>query len=216
MKKIVLLSLALVLALGSLGVGYAMWSDTVTIDGTVGVAEMVIGFQEITPSEEPEYMDKDWVGSFDAWGEIVVGTHWSDYWQEDMDIYDKIVAVVDNGYPGYSTHLVFTVANGGTIPVHITSFTLIDPTGELDFLWITPPPATPAVGVFWKDFDGDTARNPDESEDIIRVQLVNLVSHQLEPCDEEKAELDFLILQPAEQNHQYKILATIVGQQWSE
>jgi hypothetical protein len=35
MKKIGLLILALVLALGTVGVGYAMWSDTVYIDGTV-------------------------------------------------------------------------------------------------------------------------------------------------------------------------------------
>ena len=215
MKKLGLISLALILALGSLGVGYAMWSDTVAIDGTVDVGTLIIGFQEITPSEDPEYLDKP-VGSFTAVGETQVGTHWSEYWQQDMPIYDKIVAVISNGYPGYSVHTVFTVANGGTIPVHITSFTLTDPTSELNFLWITPPPATPAVGVFWKDFDGDTVRNPDESEDIIRVQLVNLVSHQLEPCDEEKAELDFLILQPAEQDHTYKILATIVGQQWAE
>jgi len=35
MKKIGLLALALVLALGALGVGYAAWTDTVTIEGTV-------------------------------------------------------------------------------------------------------------------------------------------------------------------------------------
>jgi predicted ribosomally synthesized peptide with SipW-like signal peptide len=44
MKKLGLFSLALVLALGGLGVGYAMWSDTVTISGnvTTGTLDLVV------------------------------------------------------------------------------------------------------------------------------------------------------------------------------
>jgi len=44
MRKIGLLALALVLALGALGVGYAAWTDTVTIEGTVntGTVDIVV------------------------------------------------------------------------------------------------------------------------------------------------------------------------------
>jgi len=44
MKKIGLLALALVLALGALGVGYAAWTDTVTITGnvTTGTVDVVV------------------------------------------------------------------------------------------------------------------------------------------------------------------------------
>jgi hypothetical protein len=42
MKKIGLLCLALVLALGTLGVGYAMWSDQITIEGTVNTGSVEI------------------------------------------------------------------------------------------------------------------------------------------------------------------------------
>jgi len=42
MKKIGLLSLALVLALGTLGVGYALWFDEVTIEGTVNTGSVEI------------------------------------------------------------------------------------------------------------------------------------------------------------------------------
>ena len=44
MRKIILISLALILALGSLGVGYAMWSDTVTVDGPVTTGTLNLSF----------------------------------------------------------------------------------------------------------------------------------------------------------------------------
>ena len=37
--KVGILCLALVLGLGSLGIGYAMWSDTLTVDVTIGTGE---------------------------------------------------------------------------------------------------------------------------------------------------------------------------------
>ncbi|MCD6391565.1 MAG: hypothetical protein J7L92_06220, partial [Dehalococcoidia bacterium] len=61
MKKIGLLSLALVLALGTLGVGFAMWQDTVTIEGTVNTGSVDLDIEELSstwvykvPGEGPE------------------------------------------------------------------------------------------------------------------------------------------------------------------
>jgi hypothetical protein len=48
MKKIGLLSLALVLALGTLGVGYAMWWDEVTIEGTVNTGNVEISIEGLS------------------------------------------------------------------------------------------------------------------------------------------------------------------------
>jgi len=45
MKKIGLLCLALVLALGALGVGYAAWTDTITIEGTVNTGSVDINVE---------------------------------------------------------------------------------------------------------------------------------------------------------------------------
>ena len=42
MKKIGLLALAIVLALGALGIGYAAWTDTITINGTVNTGTVDI------------------------------------------------------------------------------------------------------------------------------------------------------------------------------
>jgi len=61
MKKIGLLCLALVLSLGALGVGFAMWQDTVTIEGTVNTGSVDLDIEELSstwvykvPDEDPE------------------------------------------------------------------------------------------------------------------------------------------------------------------
>ena len=43
MKKIGILCLALVLALGSLGIGFAHWSDQLYVEGTVNTGEVLVG-----------------------------------------------------------------------------------------------------------------------------------------------------------------------------
>jgi hypothetical protein len=69
-KKIGLLCLALVLALGALGVGYASWTDTIFVDGTVQTGSVCINFMpnswgENVCSKIPDtniYPDKNWEG----------------------------------------------------------------------------------------------------------------------------------------------------------
>ena len=65
MKKLGLISLALVVALGVLGVGYAMWSDTVTIDGTVETGSVDIVVESLSHT----YVYK----VIQAYGNYVVG-----------------------------------------------------------------------------------------------------------------------------------------------
>lgn len=48
MKKISMIMLALVVALGGLGVGYAMWSDTVTINGYVTTGSVDIDIESLS------------------------------------------------------------------------------------------------------------------------------------------------------------------------
>jgi len=48
MKKFGLICLALVLALGALGIGYAAWTDTVTIDGSVATGDVDVNVVEVS------------------------------------------------------------------------------------------------------------------------------------------------------------------------
>jgi len=48
MKKIGLIALALIMALGAMGVGYAMWSDSIAISGTVNTGNVNINVSEFS------------------------------------------------------------------------------------------------------------------------------------------------------------------------
>jgi hypothetical protein len=213
-KKLGFLLLVLVFAFGALGVGYAHWSQTLYIEGKVESGTFMTGFGEAyCVDEEEDLPDPKDVGtcvaeldpdSFLAFKETPLGP---------KPFYEKIIVTIDNAYPSYWAHVVFTIGNLGTIPAHVTAFRLTDPTGELGFFWYTPPPATPAYGEFWKDYNGNGVY--DDGEEVLNVVLVNFVGMQLHPCTETKGELDLHLKQTAEQAHQYKFLVEIDTIQWN-
>lgn len=95
MKKIGIITLALVLALGSLGIGYAAWNKTMTITGTVAAGNLDVEFDEVVNFSGPDIGQ----GSAAKTGQYT-GT-----------------ITVANAYPGYSGTAIFRVNNIGTIPV---------------------------------------------------------------------------------------------------
>jgi len=107
MKKFGLLCLALVLALGSLGVGFALWSETLYIDGVVYTGEV----------------DAEWTfcGCFDIESKDV-GTISAQIDPVDPHI---LHITVNNGYPCYFGDCEVEFTNVGTIPVIIQSITII-------------------------------------------------------------------------------------------
>jgi len=98
--------LALVLALGGLGVGFAMWSETLTIDGTVNTGTFDVTFTAASWDDTGEEKD---IGSGGVTG--VPG--------------DELVFTLTNVYPCYGGDLDFTISNSssplGTIPGHVDS-----------------------------------------------------------------------------------------------
>jgi hypothetical protein len=98
MKKIALLALALVLALGSLGVAYAMWYEDLFIEGTVYTGEL----------------DANW--SIEA----CYDNETKDYSKVTAEIIgDTLFIYVDNAYPCVTYTVEFDVSNDGTIPFHV-------------------------------------------------------------------------------------------------
>ena len=112
MKKIGLISLALVLALGSLGVGFALWSDTLYLEGTIDTGEVEVCIVSIASDDtglDPGY-DKDV-----AWVETAI-----------IDCHTATITI-HGAYPSYHTYVHFTSLVGGTIPVRLQSINITNP-----------------------------------------------------------------------------------------
>jgi len=100
MKKIGLLCLALVLALGAVGVGHALWSETLYIEGTVETGELALEWSQGDPYDD-ETPEKD-VSSAEC---EIVG--------------DTIYIYIYNAYPCITYHIPIDIHNVGTIPAHL-------------------------------------------------------------------------------------------------
>jgi hypothetical protein len=145
MKKIGLLALAMVLAVGGMGVGYAAWIDTIYINGTVTSGEVCLAIEEGTYGEvttcpvsinnPPLRADRNWSGWVKQQGNVScppgykfltkpctnkdVGTvSFSEVLDDDGNIV-QLNVTIDNAYPHFLTHITFQVCNCGTIPVKI-------------------------------------------------------------------------------------------------
>lgn len=122
MKKIGLICLAIVLALGVLGVGFGMWDKTLSIIGTVDTGEVNAIFTTASCDDPGTTIDpgKDkHVGSCSVSG---AGTQ-------------ELTITVTNGYPCYECTVDFTVDNTGTIPVKIQTLSLIGVPPEITVTW---------------------------------------------------------------------------------
>lgn len=135
MKKCVLLCFLLALLLGSTGAGYALWSETLLIDGTVETGE--VDWEWVTIIAEvggdPDYNYTDWVATPGAWscppGYSFVGIHAEDkdvghvtIAQVDTDVdgdIDQLDVTITDAYPYYLCNITTHVHNNGTVPIHI-------------------------------------------------------------------------------------------------
>lgn len=119
MKKFTLICLALVLALGTLGVAYAMWDKTLYVEGTVDTGEVNAKIGSIA-SDDP-------AGTTDPYyGDLVGMPEKPEYPLKDVatttcgiDEYDnqRGWVIIDDGYPCYWVAVHLTVYNNGTIPI---------------------------------------------------------------------------------------------------
>lgn len=131
--KLSVLALALVLALGGLGIGYASWTDMVVVEETVTTGTVCVEFQQlpltisdddapppVSPTTTPD-MTCDPLTMANvryvnppknvAWGEAV--------WVDE----DTLQVTLHDAYPCYYNHVDFWVHNCGTIPIIMDSVT---------------------------------------------------------------------------------------------
>jgi len=142
MKKVGLLILALVVALGALGAGYAAWSESLTVTGTVTAGNLDVDFA--VASNDPTGTNDPKTGSWntnsiewnstDRWGYDAASTDvtlnpTSDE-NADAVTSNTLTITVTDVYPGYKSSVALAVTNNGTIPVKVSTGTITDTTPD--------------------------------------------------------------------------------------
>jgi hypothetical protein len=138
MKKIGLLMLTLVVALGALGIGYAAWTDDINVTGTVETGKLCLDIQSGTIEEVGGCPDKNWSGWVTTTsahtrscppgykfvsiynapeGKCVADVTFNPIDTDANGFYDKLEVTINNAYPHFAADISFWICNCGTIPL---------------------------------------------------------------------------------------------------
>jgi predicted ribosomally synthesized peptide with SipW-like signal peptide len=215
MKKIGILALTLVLALGALGIGYAKWSDTVTINGNVQTGDVQFcaaeeGTFALFTSDECGSGHKDAGALGTTCNPLHLGSGQpvppKDVACTDANWIDchTLSITVTNGYPFYTAGVDFTVCNNGTIPIKIWQLKVTDPSGQVHYFYDSPI----TTGV---DLDGDGVC------DLV-LYFGDNFGDQLEPGDCVDESMGFVLLEEIAEGQTDTLTFTIelTAVQWNE
>jgi len=129
MKKIGLISMALVLAMGMLGVGSA-WADTVVAGETDMTGTVCVGIRNVSTSDPSGSLDPVW--DFDdnkfvtPYKDVASCISTNDGETKCLncgtELYDSVTETISNAYPGYAPTMTFEVANCGSNTVWVVGF----------------------------------------------------------------------------------------------
>ena len=97
---------ALLVTLAAVGIGSALWSEQLTINGNVATGTLDVDYV-FADTEDNEIPEKDYAECV----AILTGGDWPES-RVQFDIY--------NGYPSYECWALFAVENTGSIPVHMS------------------------------------------------------------------------------------------------
>ena len=186
MKKISLIMITFILALGLTGAGYAMWSDSIDIDAglTIGNVEAVF-WQAVTNDPSAEGADPRVKGEWTAWtlGAELDGSAWTGggtssnekaaYTTVSGQGTDTLTIIMDKAYVGYYGSVGCTIMNTGSVPIKVENVTAV----------ITPP-TTGAVSDVEVTFSGalDTTNLTviDPGEEVLGGVYFNWTSTPIE------------------------------------
>jgi predicted ribosomally synthesized peptide with SipW-like signal peptide len=142
MKKIGLIALIVVLSLGIIGVGYAAWTQTLNVSGTVTAATFGVKFENAASNDAGTAVDPSNAGSWTFSGTGIPPYTWSgtNLTQNVASTTgvittvtktnDTLTITLTNAYPGYFGSVAADVLNTGTVPVKMTAVqSAITPSG---------------------------------------------------------------------------------------
>jgi hypothetical protein len=219
MKKIGLLCLALVLALGTLGIAYAAWIDTITIEGQVTTGSLCWKFASCTLLDDVVFGGKptNYGGDYPTAVPdrtcnpgFVPGPNDMDFWPLDKNVGwgeqlisadgKTLYVTLNNVYPCYFNAMSFYVRNCGTVPL------------KVDHIVINGQIYTSGVPYVQFDFNDDGFAD-------FEIQWGNNWGEQIDP-GARSPEFSFWmhVLQPCPQSQLNTLTfnITLVAVQWNE
>lgn len=101
MKKVGLIVIALVLVLGSLGVGYALWTQTINVNGTVLTGDLKAEFAGTDIATGSPFID--------AYNLVTYTTSGNNS--------GTLTVTLKNAYPGMVATIPIVIHNNGSIPI---------------------------------------------------------------------------------------------------
>jgi hypothetical protein len=223
MKKIALLSMVLVLVLGSLGVAYAMWSDKLTLGGTINTDDVCVMFTDDFSSDDPCTPEAPY-GQIDhtvnANHDYLLGTKDVGCTTVTKENDNTLVVTLNNVYPCYAVKIDSHVRNCGSVPVVKDQCTIT---------YVPDPQTGVEVTVPLPDYQWTTIMGPgkeggmgaDGTFGVYEIMWGNGTGDQLDPhswegVGDEEDSFYIHVLQPALQNHEYTFTITRLAWNWNE
>jgi len=121
MKRIALISLALVLALGTLGLGYAAWTDTIFIGGTVQTGSLDLVVEDMSGTDLYKLEDGSLyrVHWYEVRPDPPAGSVLIAHAIAEKTADDEVTVTFDNLFPCIDFIADFEYHCAGSVPVHV-------------------------------------------------------------------------------------------------
>lgn len=202
-NKMAAIFIASIFALSGLGIAYAAWTDTITIDGTVDTGTLKWEFVPGSATQKPD--DPDW----NCFWDLETGTRTEmdkdvahTYVTFEDDPHPHIMTVtLDNAYPYYYEHIAFRAHCYGSIPMKIWKVNFLVNGAVVQTIY--------ANDHVYLNLDG-------KGGDDLEIWWGNGWGSQLHNCDNHDFSFELLVLQPAPQSSTLTFDLELVGIQWNE
>ncbi len=109
-SKATTMFLSALLLAAIIGVGYAMWSETLRVNVTVNTGEVDVEFSDWSCSDTGIDPGKD--------KDVASCTVEEEEYDDEGDVI-KLLVTIDDGYPCYYANITMTIDNIGTVPVKL-------------------------------------------------------------------------------------------------
>ena len=189
MKKIGLICLAVVLALGAMGGALAYWNETLTVTGTVNTGELDVEFSAQKSNDDGTQADPSERGAWtiglpkDSSGWSWAGARYEynvgkttcvlvpDVSGPEEGENQTMVITVDNAYPCYYGNVAFTIDNIGTIPAHVKSIKLISLSKGAETYVLKTPRDLVVCETWYIDYDAPRVEITPSAGDDFSIHL---------------------------------------------